>query len=76
MIVRPRKDSEIFNMFEIFMAEFTVSCAPIKVIKIDRKIMGTPYLIGFSNVNIDIVFFSNSMLLTSLEAEFLRLLKM
>ena len=76
MIVRPRKDSEIFNIFEIFMAEFTVSCAPIKVIKIDRKIMGTPYLIGFSNVNIDILFFSNSMLLTSLEDELLRLLKM
>ena len=75
MIVSPRKDSEIFNIFEIFMAEFTVSCAPIKVIKIDRKIMGTPYLIGFSNVNIDIVFFSNSMLLTSLEAELVRLLK-
>ena len=58
------------------MAEFTVSFAPIRVIKIDRKIMGTPYLIGFSNVNIDTVFFSNSMLLTSLEAELFRLIKM
>ena len=76
MIDKPKKDSEIFNIFEIFMAEFTVSCAPIKVIKIDRKIMGTPYLIGFSNDSIDIVFFSNSMLITSLEEEFVRLLKM
>ena len=40
MIDKPKNESEIFNMFEIFIAELTVICAPSKVIIIEKKIIG------------------------------------
>ena len=39
MIDKPKNESDIFNMFEIFIAEPTVICAPSNVIIIEKKLL-------------------------------------
>ncbi len=74
IIERPKKDSEILSIFEIFIAELTVICAPNKVNIIERKIIGTPYFNGFVKDRVENISLSSSILFISLEEESLKLL--
>ena len=72
MTERPKNESEIFSIFEIFIAELTVNCAPNKVIIIEKIIIGKPYLKGFLKDNVENKSFSNSTLLISSDEESLK----
>ena len=74
IIVRPIKESEIFNAWEIEIAESTVISAPKRVNRIDTRQIGTPYRKGFLKEFFEKKSFSIFMSLTSLEKEFLKLL--
>ena len=62
MIDKPKNESDIFNMFEIFIAEPTVICAPSNVIIIEKKIIGTPNFKGFLKDRVEKISLSISTL--------------
>ena len=65
MIERPKNESEILRMFEIFIAELTVICAPSNVIIIEKSMIGMPNFNGFLKDRVENKSLSISILLTS-----------